>query len=171
MKTIKQIEQIMKRIFALSIISILILSCGSNVSQEDQKLADRKFLTSIDFINEANYKSAIDTLNSLIDKGLFVSKAKLLKAGALLALNETYEAWDVYISRFDFVMKSKVNLEVNKWPTPPPKTVSSNFFIMLNKKKKICDAILEYDFEKDIPIIKEIRDETIKTYNESSKLP
>lgn len=161
----------MKNLIALTIITGFLVSCGSKLSDEDKELADRKFNSAIALINDTSYQKAIDTLNTLIDDNLFVSKAKLLKSGALLAMNETTKAWDVYTSRLDFLSNSKVNLEVNKWPVPPPKTVSSGFFVMLNKKKKICNSILKYDFGKKLPIIHKIQNDAIRSYEKNSELP
>jgi hypothetical protein len=164
-------KTIIQRIFVVSVMTIFLMSCGSNVSQEDKEMSDEIFSISIDLINTENYESAIDTLNFLINRQLFLNKAKLLKSGCLLALNKTHEAWDVFESRLSSVSKTTVNYEVNKWPIPPPKTVSSSFFIMLNKEKKICNTILSLELNDDIPIIKKIRDEAIKSYEVNSKKP
>jgi len=166
-----KMKDIIVKFAAVAGIILIIVSCGSKISQEDKELADDIFSTSIELINSGNFEYAIDTLNFLINKQLFTNKANLLKSGCLLALNKTHEAWDVYESRLSLMSKTSANYEVNKWPIPPPKTVSSNFFIMLNKRKKICNSILALELNEDMPIFRKIRDEAIESYEVNSRKP
>lgn len=164
-------KKIIERILAISVMIIFLMSCGSNVSPEEKEMSDKIFSVSVELINSENFESAIDTLNFLIDKQLFEYKAKLLKSGCLVALNKTHDAWDVYWSTVSLGSKARIYTEVNKWPIPPPKTLSSDFFIRLNKRKRICNSIMALKLNEDMPIFKKIRDEAIESYEVNSRKP
>ncbi len=181
MKTkFKALENLNWLLILLAFSGLFFSSCGRKLSDAEQKVIDKKLTDAISLLDSGSFQSAYDKVDSLIDDKLIDRNPKYdsykgelfaLKAGCLLAQDKTDEAWEVYTSWNSLWTKAKVTNKLYNTPTPAPKTVSTNYFIRLNKRIIICNAILDSDIGKDIAMIKKLKDQALKAYEESSKLP